>query len=78
MGTEPVSMSTRCQDRCPAVEKFASSQQAPRRLHDETWAGGVGNLSLPISPAVEIFPGCADMVTRLPPPFFSSMSPGTG
>ena len=23
-------------------------------------------------------PGCADMVTRLPPPFFSSVSPGPG
>ena len=77
-GTKPVSMSTRCQDRCPAVEKPASLQQAPGGLHDETWAGRVGNLSLPISQAVEIVPRCADMVTRLPPPFFSSVSPGLG
>ena len=73
-----MSMSTRCQDRCPAVEKPASLQQAPGGLHDETWAGRVGNLSLSISQLVEIMPGCADMVTRLLPPLFSSMSPGPG
>ena len=42
-GTKPTSMSTRCQDRCPAVEKFASLQHAPGRLHVETWAGSDGN-----------------------------------
>ena len=77
-GTKPVSMSTRCQDRRPAGEKHASSQQAPGRLYVETWAGRVGNLSLPISQAVEIVPRCADMVTRLPPPFFSSVSRWAG
>ena len=70
-GTQLMSMSTRCQDRCPA-------QQAPGKLHVETWAGRVGNLSLPISKAVEIMLGCADIVTRLPPPFFSSVSPRPG
>ena len=39
-----MSMSTRCQDGCPAVEKLASLQQA---------------LSLPIFQAVEIVPRCA-------------------
>ena len=73
-----MSMSTRCQDRCPAVKKLASSQQAPGRLHDETWAGRVGNLSLPISQALKIVPRCADMVTRLHPPLFSSVPPGPG
>ena len=77
-GTKPMSMSTRCQVGCPAVEKLASLQQAPGRLHDETWAGRVGNLSLPISQVVEIVPRCADMVTCLLPPFFSSVSPGPG
>ena len=73
-----MSMSTRCQDRCLGEEKLASLQQAPGRLHVETRAGRVSNLSLPISQAVEIFPRCADMVTRLPPPFFSSVSPVPG
>ena len=65
-GTKPMSMSTRCQVGCPAVEKLASLQQAPGRLHVGTWAGRDGNPSLPISQVVEIMPGCADMVTRLP------------
>ena len=60
-GTKPMSMSTRCQVGCPA-----SLQQAPGRLHVETWAGRDGNPSLPIFQVVEILPGCADMVTRLP------------
>ena len=60
-----MSMSTRCQFGCPAVEKLASLQQAPGRLHVETWADG--NTSLPISQVVEIMPGCADVVICLPP-----------
>ena len=76
-GTKPISMSTRCQVGCPALEKLASLQ-APGRLHVETWAGRDGNPSLPISQVVEIMPVCADMVTRLPPPLFSSESPGPG
>ena len=48
-GTQPMSMSTRCQVGCPAVEKPASLQQAPGRLHVETWAGRNGNPNLPIS-----------------------------
>ena len=77
-GTKPMSMSTRCQVGCLAVEKLASLQQAPGRLHVETWAGRNGNPSLPISQVVEIMSGCADMVTRLLPPFFSSVSCGPG
>ena len=45
-----MSVSTRCQDRCPAVENLASSQQAPGRLHVAKWARRVGNLSVPIPP----------------------------
>ena len=71
-------MSTRGQVWCPAVEKLASLQQAPGKLHVETWAGRDGNPSLPFSQVVEIMPGCADMVTRLSPPLFSSVSPGAG
>ena len=78
-GTKPRSMSTRGQVGCPAVEKLASLlQQAPGSLHVETWAGRNENPSLPISKVVEILPGCADMVTCLLPPFFSSVSPGPG
>ena len=77
-GTKPRSMSTRDQVGCPAVEKLASLQQAPGRLHVETWAGRNGNPSLPISRVVEIMSGCADMVTRLLPPLFSLVSPGPG
>ena len=69
-----MSVSTRCPDRCPAAEKLASLQQAPV----ETWAGRDGNPSLPISQVVEIMSAYADMVTRLLPPFFSSVSPGPG
>ena len=36
------------------------------------------NPNLPISQVVEIMPVCADMETRLPPPLFSSVSPGPG
>ena len=75
-GTKPRSTSTRDQVRCPAVEKLASLQQAPGRLHVETRAGHSGNPNLSISQVVEILPGCADMVVSLPPPFFSSVSPG--
>ena len=77
-GTKPRSTSTRDQVGCPAVEKLASLQQAPGRLHVETWAGRNENPNLPISRVVEVMSGCADMVTRLPPPFFSSVSPGPG
>ena len=68
-GTKPRSMRTRDQVRCPAVEKLASLQQAPGRLHVETWAGRNKNSNLPISQVVEIMSGCADMVACLPPSF---------
>ena len=56
-GNKADEYSTRCQVGCPAVENPASLQQAPGRLHVETWAGRVGNPSLPISQVVEIMPG---------------------
>ena len=68
-------MSTRGQVGCPAVEKLASLQQAPGRLHVRR---GQDEGCVPISQVVEIMLGCADMVTRLLPPFFSSVSPGPG
>ena len=57
---------------------FSTSGARKVRLHVQTWAGRDGNPSLPISQVVEIMSGCADMVTRLLPPFFSSVSPGPG
>ena len=63
--TKPMSMSTRCQDRCPAAEKLAYLQQAQGRLHVETWARRDGNPSLQISQVVDIMLESADMVTRL-------------
>ena len=76
--TKPLNVSTRCQVWCPAVKKPASSQQAPGRLHVETWAGRNCSPSLLISQAVEIGPVCAGMVVCLLPPFFASVSPGPG
>ena len=40
--------------------------------------GHVAMVTLLISQAVEVVPGCADMVVRLPPPCFTSVSPGLG
>ena len=77
-GTKPRSMSTWEQVWCLSVEKLASLQQAPGRLHVETWAGRDKKPSLPISQVVEIMPVFADMVSRLLPPFISSVSPGPG
>ena len=37
-GTKALSMSTRLRVGRPAVVKLASPQQAPGRLHEETWA----------------------------------------
>ena len=71
-------MGTRCQVRRPAVKKLASLQQAPGRLHDETWAGRAQRSNLLISQVVEIVPGCADTASYLPPLFLASVSPGPG
>ena len=55
-GTKPRSMSTRGQDVSPTVEKLASLQQVPGRLHVQTWARRDGNPSLSISQVAEIIP----------------------
>ena len=49
--TKALSMSTRLGVRCPAVEKLASPQQAPGRLHDEVWGQHT------TKPGPEDFPG---------------------
>ena len=58
-GTKASSMSTRLGVGRPAVEKLASPQQPPGRLHEETWAGLLRNQGPKIFREVEIAPGCA-------------------
>ena len=55
-GTKLMSVSTRCQVGCLAVEKPASLQQAPGRLHVETRAGRKWE------PKPADFPGCGNHV----------------
>ena len=57
-------MSTRLGVGRPAVEKLASPQQAPGRLHEETWAGLLQKQGLRISQEVGIIPGCAAVDAR--------------
>ena len=77
-GTKPLSTSIRCWGGRLAEEKLASSQQASGRLHDEASAGRVESLGLAIFQEVEIQPGCAVKVSRLPVLFFAPESPGQG
>ena len=78
-GTKPMSISTRCQVGCLAAEKLASPQQAPGKLHDETWAGILQKQGLRNSQEVEIVPGCAAVVARPSCPDHSPepLGPGT-
>ena len=71
-----LSTCTRTGVRRPAVEKLASPQQAPWKLHEETWAGLLKNRGLRISQEVEIVPGCAVRVARPSCPDYSSEPPG--
>ena len=48
---------TRCGVRRPAVDEFAHPQQAPPKLHEETWAGLLNRQGPRISREVEIIPG---------------------
>ena len=54
--TKALSTSTRCGVRRSGVDEFAHPQQAPLKLHDETWAGILRNQGLRISQEVEIVP----------------------
>ena len=71
-------MSSRIGVRCPAVEKLASPQQAPGKLHDETWAGILEKQGPKISREVEIVPGCAAVVACPSCPDHSPEPPGPG
>ena len=71
-------MSTRCEVRRPAVDESAHTQQAPLKLHEETWAGLLMNQGLQISQEVEIVPGCAVSVARPSCPDHSPESPESG
>ena len=64
-GTKSLSTSTRCGVRRPAVDEFAHPQQAPLKLHEETWAGLLQNQGLRISHEVGIVPGVSMESNRL-------------
>ena len=71
-------MSTRLEVGRPAVEKLASPQQAPGRLHEEAWAGLLQKQGLRIFRVVEIVPGCAAVVACPTCPDHSPEPPGPG
>ena len=77
-GTKALSMRTRLGVGRPAVEKLASPQQAPGRLHEEAWAGLLQKQGPRISQEVEIVPGCAVTVACPSCLDNSSVSPGPG
>ena len=64
--------------RRSAVDELARTQQASRKLHEETWAGLLQKPGLQISQGVEIIPGCTVTVTCPSCPFNSPVSPGPG
>ena len=77
-GTKALSMSTRIGVGCPAVDKLASPQQAPGRLHDEVWTSILQNQGPKIFREVEIIPGCAATVDCPSCPDHSPEPPGPG
>ena len=60
------------------MDESAHTQQAPLKLHEETWAGLLMNQGLKISLEVEIIPGCAAVVARSYCPDHSPESLGPG
>ena len=77
-GTQALSMSTWLRFGRPAVEKLASPQQAPGRLHEDAWAGLSQKQGLRISQEVDIVPGCAVAVACPSCLDFSLEPPGRG
>ena len=77
-GMKALTSGTWCGVSCPAVDELAHPQQAPLKLHEETWAGLLKNQGLKISQEVEIVPGCAVSVARPSCPDNSLVSPGPG
>ena len=73
-----LSTCTRTGVRRPAVEKLASPQQAPLKLHVETWEGLPCNQGPKISQEVEIVPGCAVRVACPSCPDYYPEPPGPG
>ena len=60
------------------MDESAHPQQAPLKLHDETWAGILRNQGPRIFREVEIVPGCAVLVACPSCPDHSSEPPGPG
>ena len=77
-GTKSLSMSTRCGVRRSAVDEYDHPQQAPLKLHVETWAGLLRNQGLRFSQEKEIVPGCAVAVACPSCPDHYPVSPGPG
>ena len=77
-GTKALSMSTQLGVGRLAVEKLASLQKAPGRLHDETWAGLLRNQGPKIFREVKIVSGCAVAVACPSSPDYSPGPPGPG
>ena len=77
-GTKALSVSTRLGVGRPAAEKLASPQQAPGRLHEDSWAGVLQKQGLMISQEVEIIPEGAAVVARPSCPDHSLEPPGPG
>ena len=71
-------MSTRLGVGRPAGKELAPLQQAPEKLHVETWAGRKQGPGLRISQEVEIVPGCAVTLSGPSCPFGTPVSPGPG
>ena len=76
--TKALNTSTRLGVGRPAVEKLASPQQAPGRLHVETWAGLLQTQNLQFSQETEIMSECALVMACPSCPDHSPEPPGPG
>ena len=76
--TKALSASTRCGVRCSAVDEYAHPQQAPLKLHVETWEGLLRNQGLRFSQEKEIVQECAVVVACPSCPDNSPEPPGQG
>ena len=82
--TKALSTSTRCKvgrlagKELAPLQQQAPLQQAPEKLHVETWAARSHGPGLRISRELEIVPGCAVALTRSSCSFGTPVSPGPG
>ena len=76
--TRALRTSTRCKVGRPAGKELAPLQEAPEKLHVETWAGCKQGLDVKISQEVEMIPVCAVTVSYLSSLFNAPVPPGPG